>query len=316
MAVCAALDATPSALAARLVPLGVGFPYMSIVPAELYRGSVVDFVEITPEVLCRERRSGNEAQLDLVPVHLRHAQATCADLPIVVHGVELSIGSAHGWNEAYLDMLDRFQRIWPFRWHSEHLGFQTIFGEDESSLEIGVPLPLPVTSEAANLVARRCSELRSRYNVPFLLENPAHYLGDLLDDPEIGDQIDLMNLVTKESRCGQLLDLHNLYCNAVNQRFDAMAAIDRIELDGVIEIHVAGGSWRDGFWMDAHDGCVPPRVWELLEYVLPRAPNVAGVVFEVLDQYVPQMGVDAIVQELGHARAIWQRSRARVLRAA
>jgi uncharacterized protein (UPF0276 family) len=297
-------------------PLGVGFPYMSIVSPELYQSGLVDFVEIAPETLCRERRKGNVASLDLVPLQFEQAQATCAALPIVVHGVELSIGSAHGWNTAYLDMLDRFQSSWPFRWHSEHLGFQTIAGDKEMSLEIGVPLPLPTTAEAVRLVAQRCSEIRRRYGVPFLLENPAHYLADLPADPEIGDEIDFMNQITARSRCGQLLDLHNLYCNSVNHKFDAIAAIDRIALDRVVEIHVAGGSWRDGFWMDAHDGRVPPQVWDMLEYTLPRAPNVAGVVFEVLDDHVPRLGASAIAEELARARKIWQRCRTRALQAA
>jgi len=297
-------------------PLGIGFSYTSIVPPEIYSGQIIDFVEITPEALCRERRKGNEIALDLVPLQLDEARTACAALPMVVHGVELSIGSAHGWNTAYLDMLDGLQALWPFRWHSEHLGFQTIPGGDGLSLETGVPLPLPATSEAAHLVAQRCSDLLVRYGVPFLLENPAHYLSDLPDDPEIGDEIDLMNRITRRSHCGQLLDLHNLYCNSINHRFDAMAAIDRIATDRVVEIHVAGGSWCNGFWMDAHDGRVPPKVWELLEYTLPRTPNVAGVVFEILDEYVPQLGVEAIVEELARARTIWQQCRERRLRAA
>jgi uncharacterized protein len=300
----------------RPAPLGIGFPYMSVMPPELYQEQVVDFVEITPEALCRERRKGSAVVLDLVPLQLEEARTTCGALPIVVHGVELSIGSAHGWNAAYLDMLDRFQLSWPFRWHSEHLGFQTIRGAKGGSLEIGVPLPLPATEEAARLVTQRCSELCRRYGVPFLLENPAHYLSGLPDDPEIGDEIDFMNLITGQGNCGQLLDLHNLYCNSINHKFDAIAAIDRVAMDRVVEIHIAGGSWRNGFWMDAHDGRVPPKVWELLEYTLPRAPNVAGVVFEILDQYAPRLGIDAIMEELARARKIWQRCRESRLRAA
>ena len=52
----------------------------------------------------------------------------------------------------------------------------------------GVPLPLPSTREAANLVAGRAAAIQRRYGVPFLLENPAHYLPDLPADPEIGEE--------------------------------------------------------------------------------------------------------------------------------
>jgi uncharacterized protein (UPF0276 family) len=78
-------------------------------------------------------------------------------------------------------------------------------------------------------------------------------------------------------------------------------------LDRVIEIHVAGGRWEDGFWMDAHDSLTPKPVWELLEYTLPRCPKIAGVVFELLDFYALKVGSDAIAKELRRARDIWQR---------
>jgi len=290
-------------------PLGIGLSYIAGLPAEIYRAPFVDFVEITPEGLCRERRTGNTASIELDRRLCDQAKATCGDLPMVVHGVELSIGSAHGWNNSYLEMLDEFQTFWRFRWHSEHLGFQTFPDAHGRSIEIGVPLPLPPNREAAHLVSRRCVALRERYGLPFLLENPAHYLQQSADDATIGDEIDFMNLVTVGGDCSQLLDLHNLYCNSINHRFDPFAALDRIAMDRVVEMHIAGGSWHGAFYMDAHDGCVPPAVWKLLEAALARTPHVAGVTFEILDEHVPRVGADAIVEELARARSIWQRCR-------
>jgi uncharacterized protein (UPF0276 family) len=290
-------------------PLGIGLPYYASMPADFYRPGSLDFVEITPETLCRQRRDGKAVAIDLVPAQVELAQETCASLPMVIHGVELSIGSAKGWNRAYVEMLDEFQARWPFVWHSEHLGFQTMPGENGATLEMGVPMPLPPTEEAVQLVATRTLAIRERYGVPFLLENPAHYLEGLPTDPEIGDEGGLMRAITERGGCFQLLDLHNVYCNSVNHHFDAFAAIDRMPLDRVGEIHVAGGAWQDGFWMDAHAGRVPERVWEMLEYTLPRTPNVAGIVFELLEENVEPLGPDAIAEELARAREIWRRCR-------
>ncbi|HEV2201112.1 MAG TPA: DUF692 family protein [Bryobacteraceae bacterium] len=288
----------------------MGFPYIAELPAKLYRSGSVDFVEVTPETLCRQRTAGTGGALEIVEDRVDRAREICGALPMVVHGVELSIGSAHGWNAAYLDMLDAFQASWPFVWHSEHLGFQTIPGEDGASLEVGVPLPLPPTKEAVALVADRSAAIARRYAVPFLLENPAYYIADLPCDPEIGDDIGLIAAILDRSDGCLLLDLHNVYCNAVNHGFDPFAAIDRAPLNRVVEIHVAGGSPRDGFWMDGHNGRVPERVWELLEYTLPRARHTAGVVFEVLDEFAPRLGAEAIVEQLGRIRDIWTRRRA------
>jgi uncharacterized protein (UPF0276 family) len=262
---------------------------------------------MTPETICRQRPVGATVALDIVPAQLERARHTCAALPLVVHGVELSIGSAHGWNHAYLQMLDTFQAKWPFLWHSEHLGFQTIQADGTATLEVGVPLPLPPTKEAVNLVATRVLQIQDRYGVPFLLENPAYYLPDPPADPEVGDDIGLMRTITQNSGCFQLLDLHNIYCNAINHEVDPLSAIDRMPLNAVAEIHVAGGSWNDGFWMDAHDGRVPEAVWELLEYALPRCPLAGGVVFEMLDSHAERLGMDVIERELMRVRRIWDR---------
>jgi Protein of unknown function (DUF692) len=145
--------------AASAQVLGIGFSYIPTLPADLYRPGLVDFVEITPEMLCRTRRDGEAWSMDLVPDKLERARAVCGEFPTVVHGVELSIGSARHWNDAYLDMLDQFQAIWPFYWHSEHLTYQTIPGDDQQPLSTGVPLPLPGTTEVVHLVRARADAI-------------------------------------------------------------------------------------------------------------------------------------------------------------
>jgi len=290
-------------------PLGIGLPYFASLPATFYEPGLLDFVELTPETLCQARRDGPRTAIELVPEQVDQAQETCAALPMVVHGVELSIGSAQGWNDAYLELLDELQARWPFVWHSEHLSFQTIPGEDGEALPVGVPLPLPPTRESVQVVAERTRAIRERYPVPFALENPVHYLPELPSDPEIGDESGLMRAITERGDCFALLDLHNVYCNALNHKIDPLAIIQGMPLERVIEIHLAGGCWRDGFWTDAHDRPVPEPVWELLEYTLPRAPNVAGIVFEMLEEPAIKPGPVAITGELLRARNIWYRSR-------
>jgi uncharacterized protein len=295
--------------AARPRALGVGLTYIGALPPELYTPALLDFVELTPETLCRHRQIGARHALRLVPEQVERAQATCGKLPIAVHGVELSIGSVHGMNQAYLEMLDRFQLMWPFLWHSEHLGFQTFEAEDGTVQDIGVPLPMPSTEESASVVAERAKTIQKRYGVPFLLENPAHYLPDLPCDPTVGDESGLMSAIVRQANCGQLLDLHNLYCNAVNHNFDAVTVLDRMLLDRVMEIHLAGGTWQDGFWTDAHSGCVPEPVWNLLDHTLSRCKNLLGIVFEILEEHAVRIAPEVIAEEVVRARAAWLQSR-------
>jgi uncharacterized protein (UPF0276 family) len=284
-------------------PRGVGFGCHLALPDALYTHALLDFVELTPEVLHREENGALVPQPDLMDA----ARRRCANLPVAMHCVSLSIGSAHGMYEPCLAMLDRLEAEWPFHWLSEHLQFQSALDANGDVTNTGVPFPLPPTREAAELVAARAASIRRRYGVPFLLENPAHYLPDLPADPDIGDEFGLMQAIIARSGCGQLLDLHNLHCNAINFGFDARAALDRVRLDRVGEIHIAGGAWRNGFYMDAHDGGVPEPVWDLLEETLSRAPWIPAVVFEILDEYLDRLGADGIARQLERARVIWRR---------
>jgi hypothetical protein len=46
--------------------LGIGFSFVPVLPADIYRPGLLDFVEITPEKLCRARRDGGFLTMDLV----------------------------------------------------------------------------------------------------------------------------------------------------------------------------------------------------------------------------------------------------------
>jgi uncharacterized protein (UPF0276 family) len=285
--------------------LGVGLPYMDRLPLALYDAQYLDYIEVTPEALCRQVRTGDGHEIVLSDHLMAPLKDICAHLPMVVHGVELSIGSAHGWNQSYIHMLKRFRSCLPFLWHSEHLSFQTVQGPDGLVADTGIPLPLPATQEVLDMVVGRCRALQAQFEGPFLLENPVHYLSDLPHDPTVGDDIDLMNQVCQQSDSYMLLDLHNVYCNAVNHGFDAWAAVQRFDLNRVMEIHVSGGRLESGYWTDAHEGRVPDPVWALLESTLPLCPNVRGVTYEIFPDYVDHLGVPAIIDELRTARSIW-----------
>jgi uncharacterized protein (UPF0276 family) len=84
-------------------------------PDALYASDVLDFVEITPEIFHREENVGGVAQLVPERRTFDAARRRCGDLPVTMHGVSLSIGSAHGMYEPSLAMMDRLRQEWPFR---------------------------------------------------------------------------------------------------------------------------------------------------------------------------------------------------------
>jgi uncharacterized protein len=143
--------------------------------------------------------------------------------------------------------------------------------------------------------------------VPFLLENLTYYLPGL---PTQGgrDEVAFLNDLTGRSGCGLLLDLYNFHCNAVNFGFDPRQALSRLRLDRVVEVHLAGGATHDGFLLDVHSDVVPEPVWDLFEWVTPRLPHLAGVVYELLEQALPIVGVDGIRRQLERVHHIWDES--------
>jgi uncharacterized protein (UPF0276 family) len=288
--------------------LGIGITYLTNAAAVMRAASeLVDFFELSPDLLAREDGCGLGRRLTLQPELLAQAMRDTADRPLVVHGLGLSIGSAHGWDTGYLGLLDALHAHRRFAWHSDHLGFlvvRTAGGE----LHTGIPLPLPFTEESLALLVPRAAALGRRYGAPFLLENLTYYLPDL---PAEGgrDEVAFLNDLVDRSGCGLLFDLYNFHCNALNLGFDAREALSRLRLDRVIQVHVAGGGSHDGFLMDVHSTIVPEPVWELLEWLVPRAPNLAGVSFEMLEEAA--LPPATVCEQLERARAIWQRTHPR-----
>ncbi len=178
-----------------------------------------------------------------------------------------------------VDWLARTRAVlerWPVRFLTDHVGCC------RSSGWMAAPLPLPASLALAEATAARLAEVREALEVPVGLENLA--LAVSADDVLL--QPDLVEAMLAPVDGVLLLDLHNLWCQAVNFGFDPLALLGRWNLDRVRQIHIAGGRWMDHdsgrFRRDTHDGPVPADVWEMLPVALRRCPNLDVVVLERL----------------------------------
>jgi hypothetical protein len=114
-----------------------------------------------------------------------------------------------------------------------------------------------------------------------------------------------LNRLCEMSGCYLLLDLHNLYTNCRNHSLDPYEFLDELDLDRVLEIHIAGGMEYGGVYLDAHSDTSPRPVWELLDHVLPKCRNVGGVVFELLGSWYDQVGNKKLFRQLGRMKELW-----------
>ena len=165
-------------------------------------------------------------------------------------------------------------------------------------------MPVPYDYEVLDLVAGRIETVRREVSAPFLLENSVAFI----EVPEQDmTEPEFLNGVASRTGCGLLLDVHNVYVNARNHGFDALGFVQELDLDHVGEIHIAGGSELAGMYTDSHAGPCPEPVWELLEWVVPRAPNLGGITFEFHDSYYALLKEEGIAAELARARDVWSR---------
>jgi len=229
---------------------GVGIGYRrELAHALLARPDAVDFMEVVAEA-CRE------------PAQRREATALAEVWPVVPHGVKLSLGSAEGIDEGRARDFGRLARELRAPVVSEHVSFVRAGGR-----EIGHLTELPMTREAVAVVVRNVATLRRALpDVPLLLENVARAFVWAETDHEMQEG-EFHAAVAEATGCDLLLDVGNLYANAVNAGLDPFAVLASYPLDRVAMLHVAGGVFEHGFYFDTHGHPVPEPVFALVERV-------------------------------------------------
>lgn len=184
-------------------------------------------------------------------------------------------------------------------WWSEHICFTKAGGVD-----IGHLSPLPYTKEAIEVLCRNIASVRRWIDVPLILENIAYLV--TLSGAEM-TEAQFLTEVVERSNCGLLLDVTNLYTNAVNHGYDVGAFLEELPSDHVVQLHFVGGHWHDGVLIDSHSQSTPQFVWKLMDEVVARFP-VKGIVLERDENLPPFKELTAQLQqarEIGRCHSKW-----------
>ena len=250
-----------------------------------------DVLEITVDHCIGGSKSTHSAIFDLV-----------GTVPLLAHGIGLSIGTDIPLDLAYLDKVAAVVERLQAPAYSEHLAFTKVPGRDLANL-----LPVPKTEAVAEQIIAKVRTVQARIPVPFLLENIT-YLFEW-PDSDMSDA-EFINLICRETGAALLLDVENLYLNSRNHGFDPRAFLDALPADLVQEIHVAGGvTVRENFlqrpfFADTHSHPVPDGALDLLDHVLERQ-RPATIVLERDDR------LDAVAEILDDVARIRARIAAR-----
>ncbi|MBL8360291.1 MAG: DUF692 domain-containing protein [Rubrivivax sp.] len=264
--------------------------------------------------------------LRATPRELRPLQLLAAQRPLTLHGVALGLAGSEPVPAQRLDALARLVgRLEPVAW-SEHLAFVRAGGH-----EIGHLAAPPRTACNVEAAARHVEQAARVVGRAPLLEN----IATLVEPPGSAlTEAAWTGAILRTAGAPMLLDLHNLYANAVNTGQEPAAMLDAM-LDAVTPgcvqaVHLSGGHWIDEpvlgstapesparstgqRLLDDHVHDVPPPVYALLEQLAARVPGPLDVVIERDGRYP---AFDVLLGQIDAARAALVRGRARAHAAA
>lgn len=259
----------------------------------------LDYLAVIPDRSWIDNGRGSASRFEDLPDVARVLEGAAKSVPLVMHCIGLSICSADVFDEEYLAQLARWRSRHDCPWISEHLSFSRSGSGHETNAAFA--LPVPYDREILDLLIPRVGVAQRSLGCPFLLENNVYYF--TYAEQEMSEA-EFLNELTSNTDCYLLLDLHNVYTNAVNHKFDATEFLSSLDLTRVVEVHVAGGDSMMDFHVDSHAGPTLEGVWDLLRFVAPRAPALRGVTFEFHEASWPKLRNEGILEQLERARGI------------
>lgn len=215
------------------------------------------------------------------------------DMPVVLHGVSLGIGSSDAPRRSYLQQVRDLAEVVQPAWVSDHLCWTSLGGHYSHDL-----LPLPYTEEALVRLAQNIDEVQTFLKRPLVLENVSSYVGFTASQmPEW----EFLAELSRRSGCLLLLDLNNVVVSATNHGFDALEYLEGVPRGSVQQFHLANHSDREQYKFDDHCGAVPDEVWALYEVALRRFGKISSLV--EWDENVPAWPELLAEQRKASARA-------------
>jgi uncharacterized protein (UPF0276 family) len=115
----------------------------------------------------------------------------------------------------------------------------------------------------------------------------------LIDWPDAEmDEATFLSELMNRTEALLLLDVENVYANVRNFGGDPVAFLERLPLDRVAYVHVAGGYEAKGVWHDTHSYAIPKDVYDLLEELCARAA-IPGAMLERDDKFPTEPELNA-----------------------
>lgn len=229
-----------------------------------------------------------------------------AGVPVIPHGVALSLGGADPVQPARVRRLATCAEALGSPLVSEHIAFVRAGG-----IEAGHLLPVPRTREALEVLARNITRTAAELPVPLAVENIASFVewpeSDLSESEFLTELVECTDVLL-------VLDVANVYANARNRGLDPQQELARLPVERVAYSHVAGGRQGGDFYHDTHTDRTPPEVLDLVTALRERADvpfmlerdgryPPAAEMFDELDAIAAAAGAEPITSRARKVRA-------------
>jgi uncharacterized protein len=251
-----------------------------------------DFLECAPE--------------NWIGVGGRYGQALSelsARHPLTCHGLSLSLGGVEPLDDTFLARVRRFLDQHHVEVYSEHLSY---CADDGHLYDL---MPIPFTDEAVHHVAARIRRVQDILGRRIAVENVSYYAAPY----QAMDEVDFVNAVLEEADCDLLMDVNNVYVNAINHGYDAHAFLARVPTSRIVSYHIAGHyDEADDLKIDTHGAPVKSDVWSLLEH----AYRLHGVHPTLLERDFNFPPMQELLGEVGRIRTLQAAARSGTSRSA
>ncbi|HYW55495.1 MAG TPA: DUF692 domain-containing protein [Polaromonas sp.] len=258
----------------------------------------------------------SKPELDFIEVHsenffgqggaaLALLQQARRTYDVSLHGVGLALGSAAGVDPWHLDRLAGLvERIEPVR-VSDHACFAR--GPFRgATVHAGDLLPIPFHQRSLDVLCANVQQVQERLKRPLLVENLSAYVS--FNSSAMSETAFLSELV-KRTGCQLLIDVNNIYVNALNDRLAGGGAdpvracmdwLNQISPEAVTELHLAGHQDCGDIVIDDHGSLVCDSVWQIYRHAQHQFGGIPALI--EWDTDIPSLQV--LLDEACRARAV------------
>jgi len=228
--------------------------------------------------------------------------------PISLHGVGLALGSVAGVDPWHLDQLSQLvERIEPVR-VSDHASFARgqVNGLDLHAADL---LPVAFHRRSLDVLCANVQQVQDRLKRVLLVENLSAYVSFNNSDM---DETDFLGELASRTGCGLLVDVNNIYVNALNARMAGSTAdpvraclewLERLPPHAVAELHVAGHKDCGDIVIDDHGSRVCEQVWQIYQHALTLFGGVPQSLATLVEWDTDIPPLQVLLDEAARARA-------------